>query len=140
MLFGFTGFIIVLGGLWLSFPFGGNPLGSALVILGILQAVVGGALGTLYVRRKRKESSGYSWPGLDQMERLVQNRRDTQQYEYKPRKERVIEREVLIKQRIPLECDNCGAPINPEELDWIGSDTIKCSSCGTSLRVETERV
>ena len=139
MVFGSTGFMIVFAGIWISFPYG-NPLASALVIIGILQAVIGGSLGTLYARRRRKEHSSSMWSGSDEMERLVHSRRDTQQYEYRPRKERVIEREVLLKQRIPLECDNCGAPINPEELDWIGSDTIKCLNCGTSLRVETERV
>ena len=111
----------------------GISLYTSLVAI-LISSLIGIPLGTLYVRRLRGRPAMSLWSGRSQF------RRDMSVYEYKPRKERVIEREVLLKQKIPLECDNCGAPINPEQLDWIGSDTIKCPNCGTSLRVETERI
>ncbi len=66
-------------------------------------------------------------------------------YEYHPDErdsshEMVIEREKLLVRRIPPQCFKCGADINPEEVDWIGPDTVRCIHCGASLVVEFERV
>ena len=137
-LFLFTGFIIGFGGLWISFPFGGNPLGATLVILGILQATVGSALGTLYVRRRDGYSENPMLARIGRMQRTIRSFAEENEYD-SPVRERVVEREVLLRQRVPLECSNCGAPINQEEIDWIGPETIRCLSCGHSIRVETER-
>lgn len=54
--------------------------------------------------------------------------------------EKVIEREKLLVRRIPPQCFKCGADINPEEVDWIGPDTVRCPHCGASLVVQFERV
>ncbi|MFW9843293.1 MAG: hypothetical protein ACFFEV_01825 [Candidatus Thorarchaeota archaeon] len=132
-LFGFTGFFIIFAGIWLSWPHG-NWLSSVLVIVGILHAVLGSALGTMYIRKMRTKPARPLWSGRSQF------RRDMTVYEDKPEKEHIIEREVLLRQRIPLECDNCGAPLSAEDIDWVGPDTVKCPNCGHSLRVETERI
>ncbi len=52
----------------------------------------------------------------------------------------VIEREVLLTRRIPPRCHKCGADVNPEEVNWIGPDTVRCQHCGASLGVKTERL
>lgn len=54
--------------------------------------------------------------------------------------ERIIEREVLLTRRIPPICHKCGADVNPEEVDWVGPDTVRCAHCGASLVVTTERL
>ncbi|MCK4483634.1 MAG: hypothetical protein KAU89_02330 [Candidatus Thorarchaeota archaeon] len=48
--------------------------------------------------------------------------------------------EVLLTRNIPSQCFKCGADVNPEEVDWIGPDKVRCSHCGASLVVEVERV
>ncbi|TFG29722.1 hypothetical protein EU527_15435 [Candidatus Thorarchaeota archaeon] len=139
-LFASTGFGILFSGFWVSFPWREpNLLGSILVVLGILQVVVGSALGTFYFRRARYSSSGNPMAIFQNIRRSI-DERSLSEDRYGTTRERVIEREILVKQKIPLECDNCGAPINQEELDWIGPDTIRCLSCGHSIRVETERL
>ncbi len=54
--------------------------------------------------------------------------------------ERIIEREVILTRRIPTICHKCGADVNPEEVDWVGPDTVRCAHCGASLVVTTERL
>ncbi len=54
--------------------------------------------------------------------------------------ERIIEREVILTRRIPPVCHKCGADVNPEEVDWVGPDTVRCAHCGASLVVTTERL
>jgi len=54
--------------------------------------------------------------------------------------ERIIEREVLLTRRIPPICHKCGADVNPEEVDWVGPDTVRCPHCGASLVVTAERL
>ena len=54
--------------------------------------------------------------------------------------ERIIEREVILTRRIPPICHKCGADVNPEEVDWVGPDTVRCAHCGASLVVTTERL
>lgn len=54
--------------------------------------------------------------------------------------ERIIEREVLLTRRIPPICHKCGADVNPEEVDWVGPDTVRCPHCGASLVVTTKRL
>ncbi len=57
---------------------------------------------------------------------------------FKSGDERVIEREEPVVRRIPPQCFRCGADINPEEVDWIGPDTVRCPHCRASLVVEFE--
>lgn len=54
--------------------------------------------------------------------------------------ERIIEREVILTRRIPPICHKCGADVNPEEVDWVGPDTVRCPHCGASLVVTAERL
>jgi hypothetical protein len=143
-LFGFTGFAILFAGLFVSSPFGDATLAPLLIVIGILQAVLGIPLATLYLKRVNDRTTPL-WPRsvqskMDQMEKMMQDQVESRPYEEPRREERVVVREVLVKQKIPLECKNCGAPINPEEVDWIGPDAIKCPNCGHSLGVETERI
>lgn len=54
--------------------------------------------------------------------------------------ERIIEREVILTRRVPTTCHKCGADVNPEEVDWVGPDTVRCPHCGASLVVTAERL
>jgi hypothetical protein len=36
------------------------------------------------------------------------------------------------KKELPTHCPACGGPVNPKELEWIGSNT-NCNYCGTLL-------
>ncbi len=35
---------------------------------------------------------------------------------------------------LPTSCPGCGAPIHPDEVDWIDELTAECAYCGTSVR------
>ncbi len=34
---------------------------------------------------------------------------------------------------LPDRCDHCGAPVNPRQVTWQGSDQAACSYCGSIL-------
>lgn len=40
------------------------------------------------------------------------------------------------KQRpaLPLHCPSCGAPIHPDEVDWLDDHTAECGYCGSPVR------
>jgi hypothetical protein len=35
---------------------------------------------------------------------------------------------------LPLKCPSCGAPIRPNEINWLDSVTAECDFCGSPLR------
>ncbi len=35
---------------------------------------------------------------------------------------------------LPTTCPGCGAPIHPDEVDWIDEITAECAFCGTPVR------
>ncbi len=35
---------------------------------------------------------------------------------------------------LPTRCPGCGAPIRPDEVEWIDELTASCAYCGTSVR------
>jgi hypothetical protein len=47
---------------------------------------------------------------------------------------------VFVKPVIKNKCDNCGAPMSWEEIDWVGPDQYSCPSCRTPHRVEYTRM
>ncbi|TFG29260.1 hypothetical protein EU528_09965 [Candidatus Thorarchaeota archaeon] len=47
---------------------------------------------------------------------------------------------VFVKPVIKNRCDNCGAPMSWEDIDWVGPDQYKCPSCRTPHRVEYTRM
>jgi len=51
-----------------------------------------------------------------------------------------IEREVMITRKAPDACFKCGASLNPQEVEWVGPDQVRCPHCGATMAVETERV
>ncbi len=53
---------------------------------------------------------------------------------------KTIEREVMVTRKVPEACFKCGAPLNPQEVEWTGPDSIRCPHCGATLSVTTERV
>lgn len=38
--------------------------------------------------------------------------------------------------RLPARCPNCGAPIKPKEVSWIGPGTAECPYCGSTIKPE----
>jgi predicted RNA-binding Zn-ribbon protein involved in translation (DUF1610 family) len=51
-----------------------------------------------------------------------------------------IEREVIVTRKAPESCYKCGASLNPQEVEWVGPDQVRCPHCGATMAVETERV
>ncbi len=51
-----------------------------------------------------------------------------------------IEREVMITRKTPDACFKCGASLNPQEVEWVGPDQVRCPHCGATMAVETERL
>jgi ribosomal protein S27AE len=51
-----------------------------------------------------------------------------------------IEREVMITRKTPDACFKCGASLNPQEVEWVGPDQVRCPHCGATMAVETERI
>ena len=140
-LMAFAGFTIIFQGIWLSNPFDGDPfLATWLTVLGLVY-IIGGAP-IMYLVSKRKSKSTQSEEGISVFDLpYVQPPQFPTGWDSKPVVEReVVEREVLLTRRIPPKCHKCGADVNPEEVDWIGPDTVRCAHCGASLVVTTERV
>lgn len=53
---------------------------------------------------------------------------------------RTDEDDGLRMVRIPTECPKCGAPLSPEEIDWVGPLEAKCGYCGATVRAQFERI
>lgn len=51
-----------------------------------------------------------------------------------------VEREVLVSRKVPDRCPKCGASMSPKDVEWLGPDQVKCSHCGTTVSVATERI
>ncbi|NWF97054.1 MAG: hypothetical protein HXY34_13005 [Candidatus Thorarchaeota archaeon] len=61
--------------------------------------------------------------------------------EVAPKGEKVtIEREVMVTRKAPENCYKCGASINPQEVEWVGPDQVRCPHCGATMSVKTERI
>lgn len=136
----FAGVAIIFQGLWLSFPHGDNSLGAGLTVLGLLY-VVGGAPAIYWLSKRKSENRGT----MDEIsvfdDSYIQPPKFPRGWGSETVVEReVVEREVLLARRIPPKCHECGADVNPEEVDWIGPDTVRCTHCGASLVVKTERL
>jgi hypothetical protein len=37
---------------------------------------------------------------------------------------------------LPVHCPACGAPVHPDEVDWLDDVTAECEYCGTPIRPE----
>ncbi|HET6846150.1 MAG TPA: hypothetical protein VFH29_04910 [Anaerolineales bacterium] len=37
---------------------------------------------------------------------------------------------------LPVHCPGCGAPVHPDELEWLDEVTAECEYCGTPMRPE----
>jgi predicted RNA-binding Zn-ribbon protein involved in translation (DUF1610 family) len=51
-----------------------------------------------------------------------------------------IEKEGMVSQKIPENCFKCGASMNPQEVEWVGPDQVRCPHCGATMAVSTERL
>ena len=40
------------------------------------------------------------------------------------------------KGSIPPNCSQCGANLNPKEIEWLDSNTVECLYCGSSIRTD----
>jgi hypothetical protein len=60
--------------------------------------------------------------------------------ETRPDQKVTVEREVLVSRKIPDRCPKCGASMNPKDVEWLGPDQVRCSHCGTTVSVSTERI
>ena len=37
---------------------------------------------------------------------------------------------------LPTHCPGCGAPVHPDEVEWLDDITAECAFCGSPLRRE----
>ena len=51
-----------------------------------------------------------------------------------------IEKEVMVSRKAPENCFKCGASVNPQEVEWVGPDQVRCPHCGATMAVSTERL
>ena len=51
-----------------------------------------------------------------------------------------IEKEVMVSRKVPENCFKCGASLNPQEVEWVGPDQVRCPHCGATMAVSTERL
>ncbi len=49
-------------------------------------------------------------------------------------------RGVVLRPTIKTRCEYCGAPMNYENIDWVGPDQYACTACGTTYNVEYRRI
>lgn len=42
----------------------------------------------------------------------------------------------LPRAKLPSNCDNCGGPVNPKEVEWFDANNPVCSFCGTVLNTD----
>ena len=42
--------------------------------------------------------------------------------------------------RLPSKCSNCGAPLSPEGIDWVGPLEAKCNYCGSTVKAQFEKI
>ncbi len=47
---------------------------------------------------------------------------------------------VMVKPQIKTKCENCGAPLSWETIDWVGPDQYACPSCGHTHNVDYVRI
>ena len=38
---------------------------------------------------------------------------------------------------LPLKCPSCGAPVHPQQVNWLDAVTAECEFCGSPLRTTT---
>lgn len=38
------------------------------------------------------------------------------------------------KAQLPTHCQDCGAPVRPDELEWLDNATAACDYCGSPIR------
>ncbi len=65
---------------------------------------------------------------------------ETSGFKFKLPFSRTVEKEVFVTRRLPDRCYNCGAPLSPQDVEWIGPDQAKCSHCGSTMGLKTERL
>ncbi len=41
-----------------------------------------------------------------------------------------------IKPILPTHCPGCGAPVHPDEVEWVDQITAECAYCGSPIRSE----
>jgi len=51
-----------------------------------------------------------------------------------------VEREVMVARKIPETCFKCNASLNPQEVEWVGPDSVRCPHCGATIAISTERI
>lgn len=42
--------------------------------------------------------------------------------------------------RIPDECSKCGAPVDSQEVEWVGPLSANCPYCGSELEVKFQKI
>jgi len=43
---------------------------------------------------------------------------------------------ALRRPSLPTHCPGCGAPVRPDEVDWLDDATAECEYCGSPVRAE----
>ena len=41
-----------------------------------------------------------------------------------------------VREVLPTHCPGCGAPVHPDEVEWLDEVTAECGYCGTPMRPE----
>ncbi len=53
---------------------------------------------------------------------------------------KTVKREIMVTRKVRENCFKCRASINPQEVEWIGPDTVRCSHCRAILSVRTKKL
>jgi len=41
---------------------------------------------------------------------------------------------IIGRPTLPVHCPSCGAPLRPDEVDWLDESTAECGYCGSPVR------
>lgn len=41
---------------------------------------------------------------------------------------------ILAREELPARCDSCGAPVKPNEVNWLDRQTAECPYCGMPIK------
>ena len=46
----------------------------------------------------------------------------------------ILSETIVKKPVLPTHCPSCGAPLRPDEVEWLDEDSVECGFCGSPVR------
>ena len=46
---------------------------------------------------------------------------------------------ILTREELPARCDSCGAPVKPDEVNWLDRQTAECPYCGMPIKTALKK-